>query len=76
MTGKSPPDNDTGDASPAAGPAGEKLQKVLARTGIGSRREMERWIEQGRVTVNGKRLPPGAGFRQGGEVGLGEIDAV
>ncbi|MBT4518753.1 MAG: pseudouridine synthase [Halieaceae bacterium] len=33
---------------------GEKLHKVLARTGLGSRREMERWIERGRVVVNGK----------------------
>jgi 23S rRNA pseudouridine2605 synthase len=40
------------DAAPAV--AGEKLQKVLARTGLGSRREMERWIEGGRVKVNGK----------------------
>jgi 23S rRNA pseudouridine2605 synthase len=31
----------------------EKLQKVLARAGIGSRREMERVIAQGRVIVNG-----------------------
>ncbi|WP_082849778.1 23S rRNA pseudouridine(2605) synthase RluB [Halioglobus sp. HI00S01] len=43
------------DAAPEEKPvAGEKLQKVLARTGIGSRREMERWIESGRVAVNGK----------------------
>ncbi len=34
--------------------AGEKLQKVLARAGLGSRREMERWIQEGRVAVNGK----------------------
>ena len=30
----------------------EKLQKVLARAAVGSRREMERWISQGRVKVN------------------------
>ncbi|MCW8091412.1 23S rRNA pseudouridine(2605) synthase RluB [Alteromonas sp. ASW11-130] len=32
----------------------EKLQKVLANQGLGSRREMERWIEEGRVSVDGK----------------------
>lgn len=31
----------------------EKLQKVLARAGLGSRRQLETWIEQGRVRVNG-----------------------
>ena len=32
----------------------QKLQKVLAQAGLGSRRMMETWIEAGRVTVNGK----------------------
>jgi 23S rRNA pseudouridine2605 synthase len=32
----------------------EKLQKVLARSGVGSRREMEAVISAGRVTVDGK----------------------
>jgi 23S rRNA pseudouridine2605 synthase len=32
----------------------EKLQKVLARTGLGSRRELEKWIADGRISVNGK----------------------
>lgn len=36
----------------ADSPQGEKLQKVLARMGIGSRREMERVIQEGRVKVN------------------------
>ena len=36
------------------GPAGEKLQKVLARIGVGSRRDVEAWISHGRIKVNGK----------------------
>ncbi len=33
---------------------GERLQKVLAQVGLGSRRTMEEWISAGRVTVNGE----------------------
>lgn len=40
------------DAAQVASASGEKLQKVLARAGIGSRREMERAIEAGQVKVN------------------------
>lgn len=42
------------DAAEAVEIKTEKLQKVLARSGMGSRREMEKVIEAGLVTLNGR----------------------
>jgi 23S rRNA pseudouridine2605 synthase len=41
-------------------PEGERLQKVLARIGVGSRRTVEDLIAQGRVAVNGQTAVLGA----------------
>ena len=38
----------------------EKLQKVLARAGLGSRRQIERWITEGRITIDGEPATLGA----------------
>lgn len=38
---------------------GERLQKVIARSGLTSRRGAERLIAAGRVRVNGRTAPPG-----------------
>lgn len=46
----------------------ERLQKALAFSGIGSRREMEEIIEAGRVSVNGKIADLGAKVSPGDEV--------
>lgn len=52
-----------------AGAAGsEKLHKVLARAGLGSRREIEVWIAGGRVSVDGRRASIGERVRGGESV--------
>ncbi|WP_092495131.1 pseudouridine synthase [Faunimonas pinastri] len=47
---------DGGDAESGDNGRGERIAKVIARAGVCSRRDAERWIEDGRVTLNGKVL--------------------
>ncbi len=57
----------------APSPEAPKLHKVLAQGGIGSRREMEELIQEGRVSVNGEpahlgqRIQPGDQIRVNGK---------
>lgn len=44
---------------------GERIQKVLARGGVGSRREIERWIEEGRLKLNGVAVSLGTRIKPG-----------
>jgi 23S rRNA pseudouridine2605 synthase len=45
--------------------AGERIQKILARGGIGSRREIERWITDGRIKLNGNTATLGDRIKTG-----------
>lgn len=45
--------------------SGERIQKILSRGGIGSRREIERWIGEGRIRVNGSVIGLGARLQAG-----------
>ncbi len=49
---------------------GERIQKVLARGGLASRREIERWIDEGRISVNGEIIKPGYKLKSADKVVL------
>ncbi len=62
---KSPPPP---PAAPSSSPPGERIQKLLAAAGLGSRREIEAWISAGRVSVRGRTARLGDRAAPGDEV--------
>jgi 23S rRNA pseudouridine2605 synthase len=48
----------------------ERIQKVLARAGFGSRRQIESWIKEGRVSCNGETASLGDQISEGDRLRL------
>jgi 23S rRNA pseudouridine2605 synthase len=48
----------------------ERLQKALARAGLASRRQIEAWVEEGRILVNGQPAGPGQKIGSGDRIKL------
>lgn len=57
--------------SEGAKPQGERLQKFLANAGLGSRREIERWIQEGKVQVNNRPAELGERVSRGDSIRIG-----
>jgi 23S rRNA pseudouridine2605 synthase len=47
-----------------------RLHKLLAQHGFGSRREIERWMLEGRIVLNGAPALPGASYSSGDRVAI------
>lgn len=50
--------------------APERLQKYLSNIGVGSRRKIEGWISEGKITVNGKIAKLGDRVPSGGRINI------
>ncbi len=48
----------------------ERIQKVLARAGLGSRREIEEWISRGKIRINGAVAKLGDRYHEGDQLTL------
>jgi 23S rRNA pseudouridine2605 synthase len=48
----------------------ERLHKLLAQHGFGSRRELEKWMLEGRVLLNGRPAQPGDRYSSGDRVAI------
>src|ERR1044071_5588530 len=48
----------------------ERLHKLLAQHGLGSRREIEKWMLEGRVVLNGRAAQPGDRYSAGDRVAI------
>ena len=54
----------------------ERLHKLLAQHGFGSRRELEKWMLEGRVFLNGNPAQPGASYSSGDRVAIDGRDVT
>jgi len=52
----------------------ERIQKILARAGHGSRRQIEAWIQEGKITVNGETAKLGISISEEDNVQLNGRD--
>ncbi|HKJ16871.1 MAG TPA: pseudouridine synthase [Xanthomonadales bacterium] len=66
--------NDTkaSDQPPTPQKKSERLQKIMATSGVGSRRANEKRISEGTVSLNGKIAEPGATAGPGDKIRLGD----
>jgi 23S rRNA pseudouridine2605 synthase len=48
----------------------ERLHKLLAQHGFGSRRELEKWMLEGRIALNGRPAQPGDRYSGGDRVSI------